>query len=719
MLLLGIFSGAFAQKHPPLAAPLPDADSLNVPARMVLQARNYGDSVVLRWTPNRAAYWLNGLRRGYTVQRIEVSSRHPQGIITNLTPTGIKPMPLEEMKSRYRPNDGYVAIAAQVMYGKNKDDRAFSGEIGDVLARSDEQEQKFMAGVMAADFSINAATALGGRLVDKSPKNPEALYVYRVWMNYPSPLPDNALKDTASVVVIPKEKNLPHAPFVDGIVSGDGAIILRWLKRSANGEFSGFFVERSDDGINFRRLNAAPYVHTPPEESAANKDSLRYRNVKDLQGMALYTDSVKVNYKKFYYRIVGIDVFGDLSPTSDIMVASAQDLTPPSVPKNVKVLVKDNKTAMLTWEKYKTDTDLKGYVVARGGNVAGPFKPLSKDILPPATLLYTDLNPLPYIGHYYVVGAVDTSGNISYALPVMANIEDRNPPDTPKGLTARADTSGKVRLTWLPNPEPDVVAYKVYRSYARENRTYNQLTPFAHSDTAYVDSLPLRKMLNREVYYKIVALDLSNNHSLFSKELMVKLPDKIAPSPPVAKDVVVNEKGVQIEFVPSSSTDVVEHLIYRKDDAADWKMVKRLTGRLPEGYLFRDSLLTDQHRYEYAMVAVDDAGLTSEKSFSVPLTYAAPKSRRTVEKLSIAYDRERKGVLLRWDFAQPGEYHFVVYRSVNDEGLMQFHAVDSRTRQYLDQAVSAGNTYEYAIKVFTTKGSSSAMSQQVRFKMER
>ncbi|MFN8357095.1 MAG: hypothetical protein U0Y10_21755 [Spirosomataceae bacterium] len=712
-------SSVWAQKKAPLTTLPPDLDSLNAKPRIVLVARNYGDSVVLRWTPNRAAYWLNGLRRGYTIQRIEVTKQKPQGTITNLTPTGIKPLPLDEMKRRFGPNDKMVGIAAQVMYGKKRNETGFSGEIGDVLTRSDEQLQQFTAGIMAADFSLNAATAQGLRWVDKSPKNPEALYVYRVWMNNPTPLPTNALQDTASLAVNPLQKNPPFAPFIDGIISGDGAIILRWLKLSANGEFSGFFIERSEDGINFRRLNDVPYVHTPPPNEVAQKDSIRYRNVKDFQGLALYTDSVKVNYKKFYYRIVGIDVFGDLSPTSEVMMASARDLTPPSIPKNVKVQVKDNKIAILTWEKYKTDPDLKGYVIGRGGNVSGPFKPLMKEVMPPNVMTYADPNPMPYIGHYYVVGAVDTAGNVSYALPVVANIEDHTPPAPPIRLVAKADTSGKITLKWQRNTEPDAVAYKVYRSYARENRAYNQLTPSAHFDTTFVDSLPVRKMLNREVYYKVVALDLSNNHSAFSTEIAVKLPDKIPPSPPVASDVVVNERGVQIEFVPSSSPDVAEHLIYRKEENTDWKMVKRISGKLSANYVFRDSLLTDQRRYEYAMAAVDEGGLISEKSFGVPVQYVAPKSRKTVDKLTITYDREHKGVLIHWAFAQPGDYHFVVYRSVNGEGLMQYHAVDSQTRQFLDRLVSTGNTYEYAIKVVSASGSASAMSQKVSWKVER
>jgi hypothetical protein len=88
--------------------------------------------------------------------------------------------------------------------------------------------------------------------------------------------------------------------------------------------------------------------------------------------------------------------------------------------------------------------DLKGYVIAKGGTVAGPFNFVKKEVLSNQSLSFTDASPEPYTGRYYVVGAVDTAGNVNYAMPVVANIEDRTPPKAPNTLTASATPQGKV-----------------------------------------------------------------------------------------------------------------------------------------------------------------------------------------------------------------------------------------------------------------------------------
>ena len=688
-------------------------DSLNLQPRLILLSRNYGDSVVLRWAPNRSGIWLKGIKNGYFIQRTEYSKENPKGITTLLTPQPLKALSTEAMRQRYGDRNAPVAAAQKTLYGL-KNDKPFTGELGAVLERYDEQQQRYLVGLLLADFHPVAATVEGLRWVDKSPKKPEAMYVYKLWMNH-NPTDTEALKDTASTVVFASEQTAVYAPFIDGIMGGDGAIVLRWLRMGADGNFSGFHIERSEDGQHFKRLTDAPFVQSPPDEEALKKDSVLFRNRDDLKRKVVYVDSVKVNYKKFYYRIIGVDAFGDLSPVSYTLEAMGRDYTPPKAPKNVKLKVVDNKSVVLTWERDGNEPDLKGFIIARGGNVVKTYKPLTNDILPPIIQTYTDPKPMPYSGNVYIVGAVDTAGNIRYTLPVAAQIEDRIPPTAPKGLIAKADTNGKITVSWQQGQDDDVVAYKLYRSYSRNNQSYNQLTKAGVADTMFVDSLPIKKMLNKEVFYKVVAIDLSHNHSVFSSEIMVKLSDKIPPSSPVAKDVKVTETGVQIEFVPSSSLDVTEHLIYRKEEKTDWKVVRRVAGKLTTNILFRDSLLTDQRQYEYAMAAVDEAGLVSPKSFGVPIKYIANSAPKDPVNLRISYDKERKAVIIQWDYTSSAISHFVLYRSENEQGLSQFHAIDGKSREYIDKEIKLDGRYEYAIRAFTTQGNLSNLSQKVQW----
>jgi hypothetical protein len=76
------------------------------------------------------------------------------------------------------------------------------------------------------------------------------------------------------------------------------------------------------------------------------------------------------------------------------------------------------------------------------------FNFVKKEVLSSQSLTFTDSSPEPYTGRYYVVGAVDTAGNVNYAMPVVANIEDRTAPKAPSTLTASATPQGKVMVDW-------------------------------------------------------------------------------------------------------------------------------------------------------------------------------------------------------------------------------------------------------------------------------
>src|SRR5687767_10889321 len=63
------------------------------PRSVYLLARNYGDSVVLRWAPREPVYWRAANRSGYVIRRYLVEGKKPSGKQTGmiLTPQPIKP----------------------------------------------------------------------------------------------------------------------------------------------------------------------------------------------------------------------------------------------------------------------------------------------------------------------------------------------------------------------------------------------------------------------------------------------------------------------------------------------------------------------------------------------------------------------------------------------------------------------------------------------------
>ena len=706
LLLLSFVTSAQAQRNKPTSR-----DTSRLAPRLVLLARNYGDSVVLRWSPNRSGHFLAGSQTGYWVQRIELSPKTPKGKATLLTPSPLIPWPLEEARRRLKTTDKFPAMGLQMLYGTGYT-KSFTPNAASIIDLSDEQDARFGVALLAAEFSPIAADALGLRWVDRQPRQADALYLYRVYPANPKPNASD-LRDTASVVINPADRFKPVPPLIEAVQNGDGVVTLVWNRRNTQGAFSGFYVERSTDGRTFRRLTDEPYIQSKPDAATQKRDTVHFRAGRSGQSLITYTDSVWVNYQKFQYRIIGIDAFGDLSPASEIVTGMARDLTPPAPPRNLRTQVIDNRQVRVLWDRgVLPSADASGYVVGRSRDVGGPFEPVTGASLPVGLVEFTDKTPRPY-SNFYTVGAVDTAGNVAFAPAVVAIIADVLPPKAPAELTAGTDTNGVVRLAWPLAKDDDIVAYNVYRSYERDNEFYRQLTPIGMAGRTYRDTLPA-PILNDVVYYKIEAIDRTGNHSALSQALEVNVPDHLPPVAPVVRAVVVDAKGVTFDIVPSSSPDAVEHRLYRREGDGTWTWLRRITGRATTALSLRDTTGRPGATYRYALTAVDEAKLESPKSFAVPVQFGAVEAL-PVRKLQATYDPNRRAVTLRWQFANMTEpYHFVVYRALNGEGLTLYKTVDSHKRDFQDSVLAPSGHYAYAVRVQYHKRDASILSDIAR-----
>jgi uncharacterized protein len=220
---------------------------------------------------------------------------------------------------------------------------------------------------------------------------------------------------------------------------------------------------------------------------------------------------------------------------------------------------------------------------------------------------------------------------------------------------------------------------------------------------SFTDTLP-KKMLNEYVYYRLVAVDLSNNHSEFSKVLEVKLPDRNAPTTPVIKDVIIKEDGVAISFLPSQSADVVSHTLFRKTNTSDWAVFKEFPLDKNIALInILDNTVEDNKTYQYAVLAKDDDGLVSAKSFAVPVRYFKSDKYQTVNKLDLKLDASKKTLTLTWAaLTDPNISHYIIYRNVNNAGLEMINS--TKNPMFTDTEYKENSSYQYAIRVAYTNG---------------
>ncbi|MCG8580610.1 MAG: hypothetical protein MI866_11860, partial [Bacteroidales bacterium] len=308
----------------------------NLQHEMRLLGRPLQDSIVLRWAPTTYQLWLNGNEYGYHITRTTIikNGKYIKEKTTRLTKKPLKPKPLAEWEALVDKND-YAGVAAQAIYGDGFEVEAGDGEASmvDIINRSTEQENRFGFALFAADQSPEVARYSALWWTDHKVK-PGEKYLYKV---FPAQVAEGMTQDTAVFFTGVDEYMPLTAPANVKAEAGDQMVTLTWDKQYQSGLYNSFWIERSEDnGQQFKRLNAVPLVNTTPE----GHDDANFH---------FYVDSLPDNETVYQYRVIGISVFGELSPASKTV--SAEGFYKSSSVPQLKVKAgPQGQTVVLNWD---------------------------------------------------------------------------------------------------------------------------------------------------------------------------------------------------------------------------------------------------------------------------------------------------------------------------------------------------------------------------------
>ncbi len=598
----------------------------------------------------------------------------------------IKPLSLEQWKSKVHSNNQFSAIAAQAIYGKLFIPKAMDEKNLNALKNAaDELMNKYSFALFAADNNAITAEAMGLRWTDKDVKEGES-YVYRVFVAQTT---GDYSFDTAYVSVDIKALDKIPAPIDLTFESGDGSITLKW-KENPVINFSGYYVYRSENGKDYKKLNEMPLISAIIKEAGESSQPS-------------FIDTTTINYKKYTYRIFGVTPFSDLSEPAEIK-AFSKDITAlfPPILEKPKQFTADK--VSLSWKLENETKDLKGFVVARSNNPLYNYEILTAKPLPKNVFKYTDkISKQEEV--YYAIGAVDTAGNIAFSLPQMVILIDTMPPSIPKGLTGKIDTNGVVTIKWNKGKEWNLLGYRVLRSNDPTHE-FHQLTSKVYTDTVFVDTIKINT-LTKNVYYRIAAVNTRYQHSALSPILKLKRPDKIPPVESVFKNISVTDTSVVLEWIPSSSEDVAyQKLFKRKQGESNWKLIDSLPAKTSS---YTDYNVEKTITYNYSIIAVDSSGLQSKFAFPVSGRPYDTGKRASVSNLTAKYEPRKSAVELKWNYKNPPKekFWFLIYKGNSLNELLELKAVDGAELNFLDKEISKGKKYFYAVVVMTSMGGES------------
>lgn len=657
-----------------------------------LLARYDGEKVILRWATTDFYQFTEGSQTGYLIERMDLDSPFRRSVPRLLTPMPIKPIALADMEQLHKSGNRYIALAAQSIYGKKITQPLRGFDLIKGFEQNRESQMRFMSVALMADWDAQTATAVGWRFEDKTVEKGKR-YIYRLI----KPQSKSHVADTCGTLATTFEKESPPSVPPVNFKGGERAVTLFWQKPLPMFGFSGYFIERSDDGgKTFKRTTNTPRVFLDQSQT----DSLS-------NGMEYFVDSVATNDQLYHYRVLGLDAFGLLSEPSNVVIAQGVDLTPPLPPIDVTLQQLDDHTVRIMWqEKTPLPPDFGGYLVSKSPVLDDGYVPMTNKILPRGTTKWIDSTATGNTPTYYRITAIDTNFNVSHAQPAYLFYKDEKPPAPATQLTGTIDTFGQVTIRWKAPADGDILGYTVERA----NDSTHVGTPVTKgflAEPVFYDSIYL-KTLSKKIYYRVRAVDLSRQSSPPSAWLELKKPDLIPPMPPVITSFVVSDSSVTFSWTPSPSEDVQKLILMKKHADGGFEKWQEVT---PSVSTTLDKAVTAKNWYEYALIAVDSSGLSSEMSFPLRVrVYPSNRSPEFVTSLKATLADNKSTISLSWNNASSNEKRFLLYRNIEGSGWEIYQALDGKANEFSDKDIKSKRNYQYAIKTILKDGIESGLT---------
>ena len=655
-----------------------------------IRAKAFGDSIVVRWAPNNASLWLRAVEEGYILKRTEKIIEDGEEKYLTREIDGLKPPPLEKLNNPSVLADTAALLATQALYGEQM---TISGKDG-FYQQMSELDLRFMVALQSADKSKLAADLLALRFVDKEVEIGKN-YTYSV------SIPSKEGKMTEDIFDIKNEKLVePELPIGFEATQREHAVFLTWDYGNSN-FYTTYTIERSDDnGATFKMLTPEPLLFIIPDGAT--------------EYIYEFADSVEQNYKPYIYRLRGKDAFANWSDPAEL-TAMAVDLTPPPAPQII-LGESSPEGIVLNWDFDSIPpSDLEGFDIFIGPDSDNVSQKLTKKSLPANARTYRhEAEIQTNSAHYFRVVARDTSGNRASSLSQYVHVIDSIPPVAPTSLAGHIDSMGVVTLTWAQNEEADLEGYRIYVANNLEDE-FAQLTDTLLNINLFFDTVALNT-LNRALYFKVAAEDLSRNTSEYSEILKLLKPDTIRPVSPVLHNTKGSGNGVELTWISSTSKDVEQQILYRKlqeDTLGNWEAIQEFSAKT-ELY-FDESTRTEQY-YIYTMEAVDSSGNRSDQAFPVIGRRFFDGDEGEIVTLNATKNEDGKSVSIFWesedsgdDFLENQQRVYFLYRSKNGGKYSKIKQLRSTQTNFTDEP--GVGKYSYGVRMVYEDGKMGVISK--------
>lgn len=646
-------------------------------ADIYVRSFHTGDSVMLRWVPSSYTTWQQGNTNGYRITRfgldeyLDLSGQDLTGKGI-LIADNVKPLPKTDTMwahlQKTIPSSSFV-YSSLFVPAKTQTD-----------PKQREQQQGIVHGfsLKVCDDNPDVAKAAGLFFTDHTATRGEK-YIYRV---------EIIGTKTAAVATADEKIAVLHAVTKPSGQFRNRTMRLTFDVTQTREEYSGYIIERSEDSIHFARINTTllSFVRSQYE---TEKHEL------------VYEDSIPENGKQYWYRVRGYSYFGLTGPPSALVRGKGKEEWN-AYPVPDTCYSPDNKKVVMQWTMPSVtgETHLKEVCVLRSDKVAGKYSLLAKV---GSGASFTDTSAK--FTNYYLLGAISSEGDTAFSFPFLAQLQDNTPAGIPQNIAGKIDTSGIVHLSWNAVADDDLKGYRVFRCNTLREEFVEVSDSVIH-ESMFTDTVTLQT-LTRDVYYAVRSVDRVWNNSDFSKPVLLKRPDKIAPVAPLVKAIYHTDSTVVLRWINSSSDDIASKKLFRA--SASGKVELKSFSGTDSVSSFIDITAEAGVVYAYTLVVRDSSG--NEATLSFPSMNFSPRVRPALKNFTATPDLGKRIVELKWDLPLTTVDRVILYKGKEGEAVRSFKTLSGTSTGYIDNQLYPGNVYVYRIKVYMKDGSESKISE--------
>lgn len=696
LLFLGCLT-SLGQKSSQTAQRLPQQSIKSVlksETTLQLLAKHGKGTIRLRWVAQTPEIWALGRQYGYVLERTTIIRKNKKlAKPDDLKTFTLLPATAQEWDEAMA-KDAYVKASHSIYMDKPEELTE-----KDSTKKKDFIRGKYAFSSLTADFSFLSAQLMRLGFEDKQVIADE-VYQYKVHLNYNSYQSNKAFTSIIAGLELTvsnfKPESLTDLDYVDSTTT------LRW-KVPQDAIFSGYIIESSDDnGVTFHRVTTAPYV--PIENSAKEKDEV------------LYANKVKTLMQTYYYRVRGIDPFGEESRPSNVIKVFAFQSNLPEANQLTSHII-NKKTVAIKWAfPDSLNANLSGFKVYKTKNFK-EYKPVTKSTIGYQFRYTVDQIEEGDENLYYIVSRVDLRGREKSSEPLLVSFIDSIPPVKLNNLKGNITKKGIVTISWKHGGERDLYGFNVLRAEGDTPHLLHTIKTINRPDTSLVDTIPMIAN-TRKVLYMIVPIDYHSNAPIENDTLVLYRPDVIPPKPPVLNASILLGDQVSLKWLPSSSVDVASYQLY-KQYLPDTTL--RLVHTFPltkDTISYKDGELEEGKTVKYLLRAIDQEGLVSNDSAYVHILLTRPHRLAAIDSIVARYDEATQQVQVKWKYPSKRSIQsFYVFRKKDNEPFLKHKTISGKLFEFTDKIQSSGN-YSYQLIAHSTDDILSRKSKPITLKIQ-